>query len=173
MGCTYAGNKVFMIKYKRLNLHDFKEVFELQKRVYNDLEDKTWYRYNSEDMLYTRIGTASSFGVGAYSDGKLIATGMLIDGSELKSDLCSIEPKTLGDIVLILVEKEHRGNGLQKSIMLKLEHHASEYGFDYICMSVHPENLYCKNNIIDSGYKYDHTDIIYGGLLREIYIKKL
>ena len=162
-----------MVRYKRLNLHDFKDVYKLQEIIYNDLEDKSWYRFNSESLLYTRLGTASSFAIGAYLNDELIATGMLVVDKELTDSICSVTDCNLGDIVLILVKNEYRGIGLQKSLMTKLEHHALEYGFEYTGASVHPDNIYCRNNIIELGYTFDHTDILFEGLLREVYIKKL
>ena len=114
--------------------------------------------------------------LGVYDNDNLIAIGILylIDDEEnLMHNIKEYKNEKSGNFKLAMVNPLYRGHGLMFILMNKLESVARKKGFTYLCTTVHPDNFYSKRNILKSGYKLYSIQEKYGGLKRELYIKKI
>ena len=75
---------------------------------------------------------------------------------------------------LIICDYDYRGNGLQGLLMDRLEQKARELGYNQICSTVSPDNIYSRRNFLKREYALSVTfDNYGGGLVRELYFKNL
>jgi len=104
-----------------------------------------------------------------------IATGMLIPTSKEDLTITLKSQQSIADVIEFgpqAVHQSYRGNQLQKIMINYLEEKAIEYGYQYIIATVHPDNQYCINNLLTSGFKKISTIELERGL-REVYRKKI
>ena len=71
------------------------------------------------------------------------------------------------------VASAFRGHGLQGRMMAEAERMLRERGFSWLMGTVHPENIYSRNHFLKLGYEAAVRTEMYGGLPREIMVKKL
>ena len=71
----------------------------------------------------------------------------------------------------IMIKQEYRGHHLQRQILKLLEKRARELNLDGLVTTVHPDNIYSKNNFVNSGYDIGHLALLHGGD-RLVFVKK-
>jgi len=104
-----------------------------------------------------------------------IAAGMLIPISKEDLTITLKSEQSIEDAIEFgpqAVHQNYRGNQLQKVIINYLEEKAIEYGYQNIIATVHPDNQYCINNLLISGFKKISIIELERGL-REVYRKKI
>ena len=74
---------------------------------------------------------------------------------------------------LFLVREGYRGLGLQRKLIREVEQLAVQRGFNLLCTTCAPNNNYSINNFLKEGYRFAKTEEKYGGLIRNLYYKKL
>lgn len=72
----------------------------------------------------------------------------------------------------IMIKQEYRGHHLQRQILKLLEKRARELNLDGLVTTVRPDNIYSKNNFVNSGYDISHLALLHGGD-RLVFVKKL
>ena len=74
---------------------------------------------------------------------------------------------------LFLVREAYRGQGLQQKLIREIEKIAIARGYNLLCTTCAPNNDFSINNFLKEGYVYAKTEEKYGGLVRNLYYKKL
>lgn len=74
---------------------------------------------------------------------------------------------------LFLVREDYRGLGLQQKLIREVELLAKKRGFNLLCTTCAPNNSFSINNFLKEGYRFAKTEEKYGGLIRNLYYKKL
>ena len=161
---------------RRCNENDLEEVLLLQEDVIKSLKDPNLLRKNSEELLRLAL-SENNISLGLFDEDKMIAIILVVDPvppeTDLRIGLKNHEIDNAMDFKLVLVREGYRGHRLQKSLMWIVEKLAYKKGVKYFVSSVSPDNIYSLNNFKLSNYEYDHEEELYGGLLREVYVKKL
>lgn len=159
-----------------LDRGDLDRVLELQEKTILELEDRSVLRRNTPEILAQALSD-KNLAIGTFIEDNLIAVAIAVDPVPPETDL----RKTLQthfvdnamDLKLVIVQKEYRGNGLQKVLMYALEQMAVAQGYTHFCTSVSPNNKHSIHNMLSMGYDYDHQELLYDGLLRNVYVKTL
>ncbi len=155
---------------------DLDAVMELQDVTISGLKDKTILRKNSPE-IFAQALSERNIALGVFVENDLIAIGIAVDPvppeTDLRVNLDKFSVDKAMDLKLIIVKEEYRGNGLQRKLIRLLEEEALSRGFTHFCTSVSPDNPHSFNNFLAMGYEFDHQEELYGGLLRNIYVKEL
>ena len=130
-------------------------------------------------QLFETVLTAPNVTVGAFCGDTLAGFASLFHPQTHEDDLSHtleticVDGKKVANYKVTIVRAAYRGHGLQQRLEQELERYAKEQGVQVLCVTVSPDNLPSKRNIEKCGYVYDHTQIKYGNLLRDIYYKVL
>lgn len=155
---------------------DLPAIMQLQEETILGLKDKTLLRRNSSEILLQSI-SGENIALGVFLDDELIAIGLTVlpvpPETDLRENLQNHTVDKAMDLKLIIVKEKYRGNGLQRKLIQLMEDEAISRGITHLCTSVSPNNPYSYNNVLAMGYEFDHQEEIYGGLLRNIYVKEL
>ena len=164
------------IHIRSLKEDDLNAVLKLQEETFLGLQDSSGLRKNTPEILLQSLADRN-IALGGFCEQELIAIGIAVDPIPPETDLrANLQTHTVGkamDLKLIIVKEGYRGNGLQRALIRILEKTAYTRGFTHFCTSVSPNNPYSINNMLAMGYEYDHQEELYGGLLRNIYVKEL
>ena len=161
---------------RTLNEGDLQAILDLQESTIRGLKDDSILRRNSPEMLSQSL-SSRNIALVVFVGDELIAIGIAVDPippeTDLRSNLQNHSVDKAMDLKLSIVKEEYRGNGLQRALIWLLEKLACQRGFTHYCTSVSPNNPYSYNNVLAMGYEYDHQEELYGGLLRNVYVKEL
>ena len=161
---------------RSLALDDLDAVLELQEITLCGLKDKNILRRNSPEILAQALSEIN-IALGVFAGTELIAIGIAVDPVSPETDLrVNLQKFTVDkamDLKLIIVKENYRGNGLQRRLISLLEEQAISRGITHFCTSVSPDNPYSYNNLSAMGYEFDHQEELYGGLIRNVYVKDL
>lgn len=164
------------LSLRKCNSEDLKSILQLQNYVFEKLENPSVLRRNTEH-IFSQCLVEPSISIGVYNKNELIGLIIMVvpsgDETDLRANLKLHTVQCAADFKLVMIKEEYRGHGLQYALMWVIEKLAFIRGYKYLCVSVSPKNMYSKRNIIRSGYEFDHSEILYGGLEREVYVKKL
>ena len=161
---------------RTLTAEDLDAVLELQEITLLGLKDKNVLRRNSPEILKQAL-SENNIALGVFAENGLIAIGIAVDPvppeTDLRAGLRKFSVDKAMDLKLIIVKEEYRGNGLQRELIRLLEEQAVKRGITHFCTSVSPDNPFSFNNLLAMGYELDHQEDLYGGLLRNVYVKEL
>ena len=165
-----------MMQLRPCQPSDLQAVIDLNETIYSALSDKSILRHNSPEMIASCI-EEPNVTLGIWEGDTLIAIGMLyvpqcieedhFHDLGLQGDFRSANQK------LFLVREGYRGLGLQRRLIREVEKVGKERGFNVLCTTVAPSNVYSINNFLKEGYVYAKTEMKYGGLDRNLYYKIL
>ena len=161
---------------RKCNLSDFQSVVDLNETIYAALPDQSVLRHNSPEMIASCL-EEPNVTLGIWDGELLVAIGMLyvpqcieedhFHDLELEGSYKSANQK------LFLVREGYRGLGLQRQLIREMEKIAMSRGYNLLCTTVAPNNTFSINNFLAEGYVYAKTEQKYGGLVRNLYYKKL
>ena len=155
---------------------DLDAVVELNEAVYAALPDKSVLRHNSVEMIASCL-VEPNLTLGFWDDDLLVAIGMLYVPQCIEEDhfhdLGLSGYYRSANQKLFLVREGYRGQGLQRKLIHEIEKLAVAKGFNLLCTTCAPNNGFSINNFLKEGYVYATTEEKYGGLLRNLYYKKL
>lgn len=161
---------------RKCNLSDFQSVVDLNETIYAALPDQSALRHNSPEMIASCL-EEPNVTLGIWDGELLVAIGMLyvpqcieedhFHDLELEGNYKSANQK------LFLVREGYRGLGLQRQLIREVEKIAMFRGYNLLCTTVAPNNTFSINNFLAEGYVYAKTEQKYGGLVRNLYYKKL
>ena len=154
------------------------EILKMQEEAIAALPQSHLLNRNTPDLFRTVL-TPPNVTVGAF-DGEVLAGFAALFHPETHEDDLShtletvdVNGKKVANYKVTIVREAYRGHRLQQRMEQQLEQYAKEQGVDVLCVTVSPDNLPSKRNIEKCGYTYDHTQIKYANLLRDIYYKFL
>lgn len=158
------------------NPSDLESVIELNETVYAALPDKSVLRHNSPEMMASCM-EEPNVTLGIWEGETLIAIGMLYVPQCLEEDhfhdLDLPGSYKSANQKLFLVREGYRGLGLQRQLIREVESIAIARGYNLLCTTVAPNNIFSINNFLKEGYVYAKTEMKYGGLMRNLYYKIL
>ena len=185
------------LQLRQCTINDFQAVVELNETVYASLPDQSVLRHNAPEMIASCL-QEPNVTLGFWDYEKLVAIGVLYVPQCLEEDhahdvLEFLDNLTFGHLdirtiglegleklgikaanqKLFLVREGYRGLGLQRKLIQEVEKLAIERGFNLLCTTCAPNNLFSINNFLKEGYQYAKTEEKYGGLVRNLYFKRL
>ena len=72
----------------------------------------------------------------------------------------------------MVVNPNYRGNKLQFQMLEYLDNYVKKLGYKYVAGTIHPDNIFSINNLVNDGFKYIDTKEFSRGI-RNIYLKEL
>ncbi len=165
-------------EFKECSIKDIDAICEIQEKAFENLQNSNLLRRNSREML-ERCLKKPHYTLGAFHNEKLIAFAILYDGETTTENIGydigvkGDELISVANIKLIIVLPDYRGNGLQVKLVSKLEKVAQDNGKKILCATVSPDNAYSIKNFEQLGYVFYSQKEKYGGLVRNIYYKKI
>lgn len=167
------------ITYKPLGIDSIPALLEMQEETFEYAKDVNpdFLRRNTYDTLAVCFEEPSLV-LGAYYENQLIAFGILYVAGKTDENLAKdidfvSDVTTNANVKLTIVRPNYRGNGLQASIITKLEEHAVACGFKYLSSTVSPFNPWSQANLKKCGFTVHKILKKYGGLERILFVKKM
>ena len=164
------------MKIRKCLSSDLQAIIELNETIYAALPDKSILRHNSPEMIASCL-EEPNVTLGVWDDNLLVAIGMLYVPQCLEEDhfhdLGLQGNFKSANQKLFLVREGYRGLGLQRNLIREVEQIAMERGYNLLCTTVAPNNTFSINNFLKEGYIYAKTEEKYGGLMRNLYYKRI
>jgi len=162
---------------KKCTMDDIDSIMFLQEQIFSGLKDRSVLRENDRDGFAACLQEPNIV-LGVFNEKKeLVAIGIVFDGKGTKEDLSiGLQLHTVNvvaNLKLVLVREDYRGRGFQKALMWLLEKWAYSVGYTHLCTTVAQNNMYSLDNMLAMGYEYDHSEVKYGGLERNVYVKDI
>lgn len=156
---------------------DLPAILSLQEVVFDALGDQRDLLRRNTPETFVRCLHAPNFTLGVFDGGELIALSIMEDARGRDDDLGTrLKRHKLSDYAdykLAFVHPAYRGHGLQRSLMALIEDIAFKRGYRWLCASVSPDNEFSRRNIEAQGFELDSRAELYGGLEREIFVKRI
>jgi ribosomal protein S18 acetylase RimI-like enzyme len=180
MNLKKRDGSVVEAEIKILDLNYINEIMELQRNIYDGLENKSFFVCTDKEEFENTIkGKGNIIGCVSLEDNELISIGVYIeygyDDHNYGYDI-NIQGEELlkvGQVEATIVSEKYRGNSLQKLMCEILEEMGKTSGKKYICATVAPDNKYSVNTFLKLGYKIMEDKLKYGGLRRYVLMKEL
>ena len=164
------------MKIRKCLSSDLQAIIELNETIYAALPDKSILRHNSPEMIASCL-EEPNVTLGVWDGNLLVAIGMLYVPQCLEEDhfhdLGLQGNFKSANQKLFLVREGYRGLGLQRNLIREVEQIAMERGYNLLCTTVAPNNTFSINNFLKEGYIYAKTEEKYGGLMRNLYYKRI
>lgn len=175
---NHERNVEAVIKF--LDIKYLDKIIELEKTMYDNLENKEYYCCSSREE-FTDIFLNNGKIVGCVIDetDELVAIGVYVcrgyDEHNYGYDfnIKGEELLKVGQIESTVVSAEYRGNGLQNLMYSIIEDIAKENGNKIIAATVAPGNVYSLNTFKKRGYEIMADKLKYGGLRRYVVMKEI
>lgn len=166
---------------RKAGLEDAQVIADVIQEVFLGMEHKEWYVADNADYTREMLRTGKGMVYKAVEKGSGQLAGVLmitfpgLAQENLGNDIGFSEEQLLrtAHMESAAVLPQYRGNRLQYLLMQSAEKEAAERGYGYLMCTIHPENRYSKENALRQGYQVMKTKEKYGGLLRDILLKKL
>lgn len=163
---------------RRLGDDDIEPLMELMHLIVSLLPSSDYYAMDDSNYFREHIRNMGEM-YGAFIDSQLVACTVLgIPGPgprNLGREYGVPEQELLRVAALegSAVHPAARGKGLQRYFVELRERRAVEYGCLHMYSTVHPDNEASRRNLEQSGYVWQFTRSMYGGLPRHCYAKRL
>ena len=150
----------------------------LQEEAFAHMENPDILRRNSRETLAACLAEPH-YTLGAFHGDRLAAFAMLYDGGSTEENIgrdIGLPAEELDGVMnmkLVIVSPDYWGNGLQVRLMLALESVAAARGKRLLAGTASPANEHSCRNFLKAGYAFHSRKVKYGGLVRDIYCKKI
>lgn len=166
--------------FKKATKDDTTTLIRLVEEVRDTIEHKEWFALydvsnyindlsdTPKGSIWKAIDPATQRIAALY-----IVTYPGTDPDNLGYDLGLSQPELLqvAHMDTVVVHPFYRGHHLQQKFTLFLEPRLLSDGFHYFICTIHPDNIYSKNNMEKCGYRVMKKTFKYGGLPRLILLK--
>ncbi|MCR5476906.1 MAG: GNAT family N-acetyltransferase [Lachnospiraceae bacterium] len=168
------GNGLLLRKCTESDLQD---ILALQDAVFATLgEHSDLLRRNTAEM-FAECTREPNLTLGLFDGDLLAGIGIFVDpgdGAEsLATHLEYFSVEKAGNFKLAMIREEYRGQGFQQRIGRIFSRMAARRGYTHILATVSPQNPHSRDNLLRSGFVYDHSEEKYGGLIRDVMVKDL
>lgn len=170
-------------RIERAGEEDYSSLIHLILEVYEQIpaDQKDWFVVDEEEETRRRLETGIAWGYKAVeiNSGQLAAVFTAVFTGKTSANLGwdiglpEAELPLVAHMDTAAVSAAYRGFGLQRQLMEYAERELRQAGYRYLCCTAHPENRYSENNILSQGYQRITTKEKYGGLLRDIFMKRV
>lgn len=163
--------------YKRIPKSDEKEVRNLVKVVFENIERKDFLIPWTEEQMNRFFDEEYSILFGAYDNNKLVAMCQIFTSKEIEEEYYDIlkisEPDSICELGGFLVLPEYRKKGVMTNLVSITMDCFNQLNFKYIISTVHPENLASNRIVQQLGFDLYTNLTTQSGYLRSLYWKKL
>ncbi len=178
-GNRYVESINFRIE--KASVKDYQLFADIIQTVWEDMPQKEWFMADNADYTYQMLTSKKGIGYKAVQENsdKVVGVFMVvIPGMEKENmgydiGLNEIELPLVAHMDSVAILPQYRGHKLQYHLMQTAEADLKVQGFRYLMCTVHPDNYYSRNNVLDQGYQSMAIKEKYSGHLREIFLKKL
>lgn len=159
-------------------IEDTAEIMEMMTAARSTIANPDWF-VEDDDIYVVRHFGKCGMTLKACGQNKILAFLIVDipgeDSENLGFDLgFSKEQRSLTILMeSAVVRPEARGFGLQKKLMEEAEKRFRGTKYQYALATVHPENVYSRNNFLTLGYEEAMEKLKYGGLPRIIMKKRI
>ena len=159
---------------KKANSKTVDEILNFQEEIFSTLVDSNLLRRNDEEM-FKKCVQDPNITYCLYNRDLLVGIIIMyaLKDEDLSNSLLKHKVVNSANFKLIMVRDEYRGNKLMMSLMWVLERYASLNGYTHLCATASEDNSYSFINMLSAGYEYDSSQIKYGTLKRDIYVKDI
>ncbi len=166
---------------ERAVTQDFQALANVIHTVWEKIENKDWFVADHADFIHDLLQHQNGIGYKAMVKESGIIAGVFVvtfPGRQEENlgwdmGLPEEELEKVAHMESVAILPEYRGNGLQYALMQAAEKELRQRGYGYLMCTIHPENVYSKENAIRQGYEVVMTKEKYGGLVRDILLKKI
>ena len=166
---------------ERASGEDAKMMADIIEKVWDDIDNKQWFVADNSEYTTRILKEENGLGYKAVvKDSGVVAGGFIVSLPGMKEEnlgrdieLAEEELGKVAHMESVAILPSYRGNGLQYAMMQQGEADLKKMGYRYLMCTVHPDNLYSKNNVIRQGNEVVLTKEKYGGYIRDILLKKL
>lgn len=166
---------------ERAAAHEFQTLADVIDAVWDQIENKDWFVADNSENIRDLLQEENGIGYKAIvKDSGNIAGVFVVTFPGRQEEnlgwdigLPNEELEKVAHMESIAILPEYRGNGLQYALMQTGEKELRQRGYGYLMCTIHPENVFSKNNAIKQGYKVVMTKEKYGGFIRDILLKKI
>ena len=164
-----------MIEYKKIDITHKQDLKKLIEDVLTKLERKDFFIPFTEDEIDGMFDEEKTIIYGAFDDDKLVGTAQLyLQESYVKDikEIIDLNDNMVVELGGYLVLEEYRNKGIMKKLETILVDEARNNGYEYIVITIHPDNI-PSNKVAESiNAKIVKTTNL-GDYLRNIYLLKL
>lgn len=164
-----------MIEYKKITKQEKNKLTTVIDTVYNSLERKEFLMFFSEEEIEELFDENKTMNMGAYDGEKLVGTAQLyIDESYVKEikEAIGLQDNKVVELGGYIVLEEYRNQGIMKKLETLLIEKAKKLDYEYIVITVHPENIASNKAVEFTGANLAKT-AVWGKYLRNIYVLEL
>lgn len=164
-----------MIEYKKIPIEDKNQLKTLIDTVYNSLERKEFFMPFTEEEIDDIFDENKVINMGAYDEEKLVGTAQLyLEETCVKKIKQEIKLQSNKVIELggYLVLEKYRNQGIMKMLETILIEKAKKLDYEFIVITVHPENIFSNKATEFTGARLVKTAHL-GEYLRNVYVLDL
>lgn len=164
-----------MIEYRKINLEAKESLRNLIDNVLNNLERKEFFIPFTEEEIDMMFDDNKVITYGAYDNNKLVGTAQLYlteNYVEEIKEILNLNNSSVAELGGALVLEEYRNKGIMKQLSIRLIEEAKNKKYEYIVITVHPENIASNKTFSFTGAKVKKT-VKLGEYLRNIYLLAL
>lgn len=142
-------------KISKLELSDLDSYISFESLVKSSMEHPEWLGDFSKDDYNFLLNNNSYIFVWTINN-EIAASGMIMPSREQdlpKFFSSELNYKEVIDFGPQMVNPKYIGNGLQQNIINYLQHFSKNIGYKYALATVHPDNIYSKNNFFKTHFE--------------------
>lgn len=162
--------------YRRIFKDDEKQVRELVRVVFANIERKDFLIPWTEEQMNRFFDDKYSILFGAYIDNKLVAMTQIFMPIEIEEEYYEIlnvtKPNSICELGGFLVLKEYRKKGIMSELSKVTMDYFASLDYDYIISTVHPDNLASNKIVLKLGFDLYKNLTTQSGYLRSLYFKE-
>lgn len=161
-----------ILEYRNENI-DLNEYIEFRELVKQNMDYPEWLGDFAKEQLEIMLKENSRIWI-YYNNGEPVCSMMLIPSTEkdLKKFKIDKNFKDVVDYGPMFVNSKYIGNGLQYQMLKELDKYCLKLGYKYAVSTIHPDNIYSINNLLNDGFKQIGQKEFKRGI-RNIYFKEL
>ena len=166
------------LEYRKLDISYMDSLLDIQEEAFEYAKGETDFLRRNTVETFSPCFEDPSVVLGAFDGDTMVAFGIFYYAGEtvenLAKDIDEVEDiKQNANLKLTIVRPAYRGNGLQYTLLCKLEEYAKAAGFKWISTTVSPTNPWSLNNCKKAGYEEVKILKKYGGLTRILLAKRI
>lgn len=163
------------IKIRRCSREEAPQIICLVQEVWQQVSDKSWFAVDEDGYLDTVCRDGHTLLWGAFCGERLAAVLIVVlPVTDRYLDAWLPDPMLpVAYMDIVAVSPDFRGHRLQQRLMQGAEPELRKHGIAYLQCTVHPDNIYSRNNIRALGYEELAEVSLYGGHPRVVLGKRL
>lgn len=152
---------------------DVDKYIEFREYVKSNMECPEWLGDFSKEDLNFILNNGSKIWI-YYLGQESVCSMMFIPGDETSVEKLGlkIDYYKVADYGPMFVNPKYVGNGLQYQMLIEMDNYCIQRGYKYSIGTVHPDNVYSKNNLLKDKFVFCGQKEFTRGL-RNIYLKCL